>query len=70
MHCGEAARQETDHVRERVRQAEGRRRAAKQSAAKHDDQLAAAGREAEEVVHELAVRSCEKLAEERDHRAG
>jgi hypothetical protein len=43
---------------------------AKQSAEKHEDRLAAAGSEAEQVVHDIAVRSGEKLAEERNHRAG
>ena len=43
---------------------------AKQSAAKHEDRLETAGSEAEEIVHELVVRSREKLAEERNHHAG
>lgn len=43
---------------------------AKQSADEHEDRLAAAGSEAEKVVHEVAVKSGEKLAEERNHRAG
>ena len=50
-----------------------RKRAAeqvKQFAEKRQDRLAAAGSEAEKVVHELAVKSGEKLVEERKHRAG
>ena len=43
---------------------------AKQSAEKHEDRLAAAGSAAEKVVHELAVKSGEELAEERSHHAG
>ena len=43
---------------------------AKQSAEEHKDRLAAAGSQAEEVVHELAVKSGEKLTQERNHRAG
>jgi CRISPR/Cas system-associated protein Csm6 len=43
---------------------------AKQSAEKQEDRRGAAGSEAEEVVHELAVKSGEKLAQERNHRAG
>ena len=43
---------------------------AKQSAEKHEDRLAAAGTEAEKVVHDLAVKSGERLAQEHDHRAG
>ncbi len=43
---------------------------AKQSAEENEDRLAAAGSEAEKVVHELAGKSGEKLAQERNHRAG
>ena len=43
---------------------------AQQSAEKHEDRLAAAGTEAEKVVHDLALKSGERLAQERDHRAG
>jgi hypothetical protein len=43
---------------------------AKQSAEKQEDRLAAAGSEAEKIVHDIAVKSGEKLADERNHRAG
>ena len=36
----------------------------------NEDRLAAAGSEAEKVVHELAGKSGENLAQERNHRAG
>jgi hypothetical protein len=57
----------SDNVSDKLK---GAAEQAKQSGEKQADRLAAAGSEAEEVVHELAVKSGEKLAEERDHRAG
>jgi hypothetical protein len=57
----------SDNVSDKLK---GAAEQAKQSAEKQEDRLAAAGNEAEKAVHELAVKSGEKLVEERNHRVG